>query len=185
MEVLVSPLERFDLNQPSSKLIDNKICVYDYADKEYQDFYFKKITTYISYRYPSVRLLIGGTYNIELPLNWRVLATNDHDYQCHLTPIEELLHYDNQIPVFNPFCPGVPKIMDVEIQSINPNPIEHFVGKLPKKNLLVMPIGNKSNSKTKAYSKEFGEEVIYPECIFASDDIDMSKCEIDLWSMID
>ena len=77
MQVMVSPLDVFDLNQPSSKLIDNKICVYDYSDKEYQDFYFKKISTFISYRYPSVRLLIDNTYNIELPLNWRILVTND------------------------------------------------------------------------------------------------------------
>jgi hypothetical protein len=184
MEVLISPTDVFDLNQPTSKLIDNKLCVYDYSDKDYQDFFFKKISTFISYRYPSVRLLIDKTYSIEIPLNWRILATNTHDYQCHLVPVEDLLHFDNQIPVFNPFFPGVPKILDVEIQSINPNPVEHFVGKLPKKNLLVMPIGNKSNSRTKIYSKQTNEEVVYPECIFASDDIDMSKCEFDLWSMV-
>lgn len=185
MQVMVSPLDVFDLNQPSSKLIDNKICVYDYSDKEYQDFYFKKISTFISYRYPSVRLLIDNIYNIELPLNWRILVTNDFDYQCHLVPVEDLLHFENQIPVFNPFFPGVPKILNVEIQSINPNPIEHFVGKLPKKNLLVLPIGNKETSRTKTVSPITNEETIYPECIFASDDIDMSKCEFDLWSMIE
>lgn len=184
MEVLISPTEIFDLNQPTSKLIDNKLCVYDYADKEYQDFYFKKISTFISYRYPTANILIGKKFRLELPLNWRILVTNEHDYVCRLVPIEDLLHFENQIPVFNPFHPGMPKILDAEITSINPNPIEHFVGKLPKKNLLVMPIGNKYSWETRTMDFKSGEETLYPECVFACDDIDMSKCEFDLWSMV-
>ena len=140
MEVLISPTEIFDLNQPTSKLIDNKLCVYDYADKEYQDFYFKKISTFISYRYPTVELSIGDKYTLDIPLNWRIMITNDHDYICQLIPVEELLHFEHQTPIFNPFYIGIPKIMDITIKSVNQSAIEHFVPKLPKKNLLVMPL---------------------------------------------
>ena len=33
MEVLISPTETFNLNQPTSKLIDQKMCVYDCSEK--------------------------------------------------------------------------------------------------------------------------------------------------------
>ena len=136
MDVLISPTDTFNLDQPTSKLIDNKICVYDYSDKEYQDFYFKKISTFISYRYPTVSLMVGSKYRIELPLNWRILVTNEHEQVCRLVPIEDLIHFENQIPVFSPFHPGLPKILDVELVSINANPIEHFVPKTPKVDFL-------------------------------------------------
>lgn len=185
MEVLISPTETFDLNQPTSKLIDQKLCVYDCADKDYQDFFFKKISTFISYRYPSATLLIGGKYRLDLPLNWRVLVTNSHDYICKLVPIEDLLHFDtNQVPLFNPFHPGLPQLLDVEIHSLNPNPVEHFVPKLPKKNLLVMPITN-NNCFTTIEDKSGKVTEKLPNCIYCMDDIDSSKVEFDLWSMVE
>ena len=180
MEVLISPTEVFNLNQPTSKLIDQKLCVYDCSDKDYQDFFFKKISTFILYRYPSATILMDGKYRVDLPLNWKIMVTNNHDYICKMIPIEDLLHFDtNQIPVFNPFHPGLPKLMNAEIYSINPNPVEHFVPKIPKKNLLVLPIGTKEQWETRIIDKD-GVKHFFPECIYACDDIDMSKCELNL-----
>lgn len=184
MDVLISPTDTFNLDQPTSKLIDNKICVYDCSDKEYQDFYFKKISTFISYRYPTVSLMVGSKYRIELPLNWRILVTNEHEQVCRLVPIEDLIHFENQIPVFSPFHPGLPKILDVELVSINANPIEHFVPKTPKKNILALPIGDKSLWETKVLDRNDNTVTIYPECIYACDDIDTSKVEFDLYDMM-
>ena len=185
MEVLISPTEVFDLNQPTSKLIDQKICVYDCADKDYQDFFFKKITTFILYRYPSATILLNKKFRVDLPLNWKIMVTNEHDYICRMIPIEDLLHFDtNQIPVFNPFHPGLPKLMSAEIHSINPNPVEHFVPKLPKKNLLVMPITN-NNCVTRVKDEKEKIDIIYPNCVYCMDDLDGSKIEFDLWSMVE
>ena len=83
MEILLPENTSFNLNQPTSKLIDSKMCVFDYSDKEDIDFFMKKITTFISYRYPSVELLIGNKYHLELPLNWRVMIADKHDFICH------------------------------------------------------------------------------------------------------
>jgi len=58
MRVLLPDNLSFELNQPTHKLIDAKMCVFDTRDKEYKDFFFKKITNYISYRYPNVELKI-------------------------------------------------------------------------------------------------------------------------------
>lgn len=184
MEVLVSPTEIFDLNQPTSKLIDQKICTFDYSNKDDVDFFFKKISTFISYRYPSAKLKIGDKYTIDIPLNWKIMTTNDHNYECHLVPLEEILHWEVKVPVFNPFYPRMPKLMDVEIQYINPNPVEHFVAKLPKKNILVMPIGNKKQWDTIIYDKHDNVQEVYPDCIFLADDIDQSRFEEDLWNII-
>ena len=68
MEILLPTNTNFNLNQPKSKLIDSKMCVFDYADKDDMDFYFKKITTFISYRYPTVELKIGDKYTLDIPL---------------------------------------------------------------------------------------------------------------------
>lgn len=183
MEILLPENTNFNLNQPKSKLIDSKMCVFDYSNKDEMDFFFKRITTFISYRYPTVMLNIGNTYNIEIPLNWRLLITNNHDYICQLISVEELLHFDYQIPVFNPYV-GIPKIMDIKIKSINQSSIEHFVPKLPKKNLLVIPLGTKSQWSNKIYNTKTNEEHYYPDCIMMCDDIDTSKCELELYSDI-
>ena len=39
MEILLPDNTNFNLNQPTSKLIDSKMCVLDYADKDNVDFY--------------------------------------------------------------------------------------------------------------------------------------------------
>jgi len=181
MEILLPENTSFNLNQPSSKLIDSKMCVFDYANKEDMDFYMKKITSFISYRYPSVDLLIGGKYHLELPLNWRVMICNNHDYICQLVPIEELLHFPNQSVIFNPFYVGVPKFVNITIDKINPNPIEHFVPKLPKKNCLVIPLGNKDEWETEVIDKKTGSKTKYPYCLIACDDLDSSKMELNLY----
>lgn len=184
MNILLPENAPFNLNQPTSKLIDSKMCVFDYADKEDMDFYFKKITTYILYRYPTVELNIGNKYTLEIPLNWRIMITNDHDYICQLIPVEELLHFEHQTPIFNPFYIGIPKIMDITIKSVNQSAIEHFVPKLPKKNLLVMPLGNKSDWDNKIVNPKTNEVSVYPDCIMLCDDIDTSKCELELYEDI-
>lgn len=184
MNILLPENAPFNLNQPTNKLIDSKMCVFDYADREDMDFYFKKITTYILYRYPTVELNIGNKYTLEIPLNWRIMITNDHDYICQLIPVEELLHFEHQTPIFNPFYIGIPKIMDITIKSVNQSAIEHFVPKLPKKNLLVMPLGNKSDWDNKIVDPKTEEVSYYPDCIMLCDDIDTSKCELGLWDDI-
>ena len=180
MEILLPENTNFNLNQPSSKLIDSKMCVFDYADKEDMDFYFKKITSFISYRYPSVDILIGGKYHLELPLNWRIMICNNHDFICQLVPIEELLHFPNMSVIFNPYHTR-PEFVNMTINKINPKPIEHFVPKLPKKNCLVIPLGNKDNWEIETIDKESGETTKYPQCILACDDLDSSKMELNLY----
>lgn len=184
MDILLPENTNFNLCQPKSKLIDSKMCVFDYSDKDNMDFFFKKITTFISYRYPTVVLSIGEKYTLEIPLNWRLLVTNKHDYLCQLISVEELLHFDHQTPIFNPFYVGIPKIVDIKILSVNQTAIEHFVPKLPKKNLLVMPLGNKKDWDNIIVDKDSGKINTYPDCIMMCDDLDMSKCELDLYKDI-
>ena len=185
MEVLVSPKEYFNLNQPTSKLIDQKMCVYDCSDKEYKDFFFKKISTFIVYRYPTAKLLIDKKYMIELPLNWKIMTSNNHDYICEMTPIEDLIHFDtNHIPMFNPYHPGVIKLSEVDIYSLNPNPVEHFVPKLPKKNILVMPVSN-NHCVTTIEDRKGNIIDEYVKCVFCQDDLDTSKISLNLWDMVD
>ena len=185
MEVLISPTETFNLNQPTNKLIDQKMCVYDCSDKTYCDFFFRKLSTFIAYRYPTATLLIDRKYTIELPLNWKILVTNSHDYICKPVAIEDILHLDtNQVPLFNPFHPGISKLPHIEIKSLNPNPVEHFVPKLPKKSLLVLPITN-NNCYTEIKDSKGNIIEKYVNCIYAMDDIDTSKIEFNYWDMID
>ena len=74
--------------------------------------------------------------------------------------------------------------MPIKIKSINQTAIEHFVPKLPKKNLLVMPVGTKNEWKNKVIDQNTGEEHNYPDCVMMCDDIDTSKCELSLWDDI-
>ena len=54
---------------PTIEWLDAKILRFHAPYKEDIDFFMKKITTFISYRYPSVELLIGNKYHLELPLS--------------------------------------------------------------------------------------------------------------------
>lgn len=155
------------------------MCVFDYADKSDMDFIYKKISNFLMYRYPTVSLQVGK-YTIDLPLNWRILVCNDYDYVCQLVPVEDLLHFPHTTAIFNPFYVNIPKIVDIKIKGINPHPIDHFVPRLPKHNLLVLPLGNKNDWETKVYDRWTQEEHIYPDCLYACDDIDTSKFEVDL-----
>lgn len=180
MEILMPDNTSFNLNQPSSKLIDSKMCVFDYANKEDIDFYMKKITTFISYRYPSVELLVGDKYHLELPLNWRVMIADSHDYICQLVGIEELLHFPNDTVIFNPYYIMSPKWVSLKILKVNPQPIEHFVPKLPKKNCLVIPLGTRENWGTEFEDRDTHKITKVPDCLIACDDIDSSKMELNL-----
>lgn len=184
MEILLPTNEKFNLNQPTSKLIDSKMCVFDYSDKEDCDFYYKKITSFISYRYPTVTLALGEKYTLELPLNWRIMITNNYDYICQLIPVEELLHYQQQTLIFNPFYNSIPMIKNITIKGINPTPVEVFVPKLPRKNLLVLPIGNKKDWDNVVLDRHTGERKVYPDCIMACDDLDNSKFEMELGKIL-
>lgn len=181
MDILLPENTSFNLNQPSSKLIDSKMCVFDYSDKDDIDFYFKKITSFISYRYPSAEISIDGKYSLELPLNWRIMICDDNDYLCQLVPIEELLHFPNQSVIFNPYICCNPKFVKLTINKINPKPIEHFVPKLPKKNCLVIPLGNKDSWKIETIDRATNTTTKYPYCLLACDDLDASKMDLSLF----
>ena len=184
MEILLPTNTNFNLNQPTSKLIDSKMCVFDYSDKDDTDFLFKKITTFFSYGYHTVELQIGKKYKLEVPLNWRIMTINDHDLMCQLVSIDELLHFDQQTVIFNPFYTGIPKIVDIKINSVNPNKVQCFVPKLPKKNLLVVPLGSKKDWDNKVVNPKTGETTYYPDCILMCDDIDSSKLDLNLYDDI-
>lgn len=175
MRVLLPENLPFELNQPTHKLVDAKMCVFDTSNKDYKDFFFKKITNYVSYRYPTVDLKIfdeRDTFYITLPLNWKIVTADDSDYICDLINIEDLLHYEHTLPVFNPLHIGLMRLMTVKIININPIMIEQFVPRLPKKNLLVLPLGQE-NQYRQIY--ENGKSIKFPWCILAMDDIDSSK----------
>ena len=94
------------------------------------------------------------------------------------------MHFEHHTPIFNPYYIGIPKIVNISIKSVNQNAVEHFVPKLPKKNLLVMPLGSKNDWDNIIVNKETGEKHSYPDCIMMCDDIDTSKCELELWNDI-
>lgn len=182
MKILVPENIPFELNQPTHKLIDAKMCVFDASNKDYKDFFFKKITNYVSYRYPTVELKIynnKNSFNITLPLNWKIVTAHESDFICDLINVEELIHYEHTMPVFNPLHIGIPTLMNVKIIGINPIMTEHFVPRLPKKNLLVLPMGNE-NQWYQIY--ENGEKRSYPQCIMCMDDADSSKITFDYFS---
>lgn len=184
MQVLIPENIPFELNQPTHNLIDAKMCVFDCSNKEYKDFFFKKITNFILYRYPTVLLKIYNektSFYLNLPLNWKIAVTNDNDYICDLINVEELVHFDHTLPVFNPLHIGIPTLMKIKIVGIIPTMVEHFVPRLPKKNLLVIPLGieNQWHKIT-----ENGEERKFPPCILAVDDVDVSKISFDYFEDI-
>lgn len=184
MKVLVPENIPFELNQPTKKLIDAKMCVFDSSNKDYKDFFFKKITNYVSYRYPTVELKIydnRNTFYLTLPLNWKIITANSSDFICDLINVEELIHYEHTMPVFNPIHIGVPRLMKVKIVGINPIMTEHFVPRLPKKNLLVVPMGIESQWHE---ITENGEQKKFPPCIMCCDDIETGKISFDYEDVI-
>lgn len=175
MQILNVENKAFELDQIRTKLNDLRICVLDCSEKDNIDFFFKKITSYLQYRQPAVELQIGDK-QIVLPLNWKILCTNDEDYTLEIVNIEDLIHETYYTPVFNPLHVYVtPAPVEIKVLRIIPSGIEWFVPKLPKKTLVALPIGSEKDYKTTKYDS--GETEKYPECIFAMDDLNSLKLQ--------
>ncbi len=131
------------------------------------DYFFKKLFLFQKYEYPLVELNVGN-YKVSLPLNWKILVCYPEHKEAELVPIEELVNFEHQAFMFNPFKDNMYSSVPVKVESICDNNITWFVPKLVNKNILILPLGNKTQWK----SKTIGDKVIekYPECIFVADD---------------
>lgn len=177
MKVLITPEEMFDLNQSDSKLSDLKCCVFDYSEDDNHDFQMIHITQYSSYRYPTIELCIDNKYYLELPANWNIMTTHPEEHVCQMTSFDELLHQQIYVPMLNPYCPSNAHIVPVEITKINPSYVEHFCPRIPKKNILVLPLGNSAKDGFFTYKNiKTQEKHWYPYCILAWDNADSCKC---------
>lgn len=179
MKVLISPDEMFDLNQSDYKLIDMKCCIFDYSDDDNRDFRMEHISQYSSYRYPTVELCINEKYYLELPANWNILTTHPEEHICQMSSFDELLHQQMYVPLLNPYSVSKSEIVPIEITKINPSYVEHFCPRLPKKSILVLPLGNSAKDGFYIYENiKTQEKKWYPYCVLAWDNADSSKCTI-------
>ena len=71
-----------------------------------------------------------------------MVIVDDKNYICNLYNIEDLLHYEHALLVFNPLHIGCLRLMTVKIVKINP--IINLFPRLPKKNLLALSLGQEN-----------------------------------------
>lgn len=175
MQILNVENKVFELDQIRTKLNDLRICMLDFSEKDNIDFYFKKITSYLQYKQPAVELRIGDR-RIIVPLNWKMLCTNDEDYNLEIVNVEDLVHETYYTPVFNPLKVYMtPTPQAIEVLRIIPTGIEWFVPKLPKKCLLAMPLGTEKDYEIKEMSNGVIEK--YPVCVYMMDDLNSLKLQ--------
>lgn len=163
MKVLTSPTETFDLGAPNSSLFETQFCIYDYTESNNRDFFFKHVAKYSYYCYPSIDILIDGKYTVSFPANWNIMSCNENNI-CTMVQLDELLHTEIKVPLFNPYSNEL-TLVSAEITKINPEYNKHFVPKIGKRNILVVPVT---------------EDREYPLCVLAWDNVDVSKCELNL-----
>lgn len=181
MKALGSDNLPFDLNQVSYDIHDKlNFCVLDCSLEENIDFYFKNFIVYQEFEYPAAELKIGK-YTIEVPLNWRILTSDPTCGDLELIDVDELVNFDYNVLVLNPYKSYTPNYFPVKINNAYNTNIKWFVPKLQRKNILAIPLGI-DKEWPDFHNGLKGEDIRkkFPECIFMSDDTETMKDIINL-----
>lgn len=142
------------------------------------DYYFVNLTMFNEYEYPAVQLSIGK-YQLEVPMNWRILTGDAIQGELELVDIEELPNFDYEAYVLNPFKSYVPKFQPVQISNSYTSVTSWFTPRLQKKQLLAVPLGNPSEWVSRK-DMITGKETSYPECVYFVDDSDKMNDVLDI-----
>ena len=79
MRIISGLNEELELNTIST--LDEKdhyALFFDFSEKDYCDYYFKKINTFQRFTAPMMKIYIGTT-EVLLPLHWRILCVDKTD----------------------------------------------------------------------------------------------------------
>lgn len=182
MQVLSDTTTAFDLSQGTDKLRDFYMCVYDYSDLDNRDFIFANVKQFMSYHYPTAHLLVDNRFHYDIPLNWNILTAEPEEGECTLTSLDMLLHRQMYTPLFNPFYTFAGKLAPIEIISVNPINVEHFVPKIPPKSVALLPVGNRKSDCLETMDFKTKEKLYYPLCIMGVDNSVVGKCTLDFYS---
>lgn len=169
MQVISEPNKILELNTIST--LDSKehhALFFDFSEKNYCDYYYKKLNTFQKFTAPMMEIYIGNI-PLYLPLHWRILCVDTTDGSLSINGVEDFLHYNMDAFVFNPDFDVHFEEAEIRVSNILTNEITTFAPKIQARNLLVLPIDNVKST----FKKD--KRVEYHSCIYVTDNIDNMK----------
>lgn len=169
MKIISGIDEELELNTISTfDEKDHHALFFDFSEKDYCDYYLKKINTFQRFTAPMMELYIGDVV-ISLPLHWRILCVDKTDNSLSMAGVEDILHYHMDALLFNPNYDRYYRSAEIRVSNILTNGVNIFAPKIQTKNLLVIPIEDKNFIEIN--DKKFE----YKSYIYVTDNIDNMK----------
>jgi hypothetical protein len=139
MIVLTAENTTFDLNTLGVVLTqDIRFAVFDYADKQNPDYYFRSLVMTESFNSFGVELAIGK-YSIQVPSEWSLVLADPETADVEIIPVDEINNRDFHAFVFNPingyypqYKPAIPVDIFTDVRWVTP--------RLSLHNFLVLPL---------------------------------------------
>lgn len=170
MQVICEPGKLLELNTISTlDSKDHHALFFDFSEKNYCDYYYKKINTFQKFTAPMMELYIGNI-KLTLPLHWRILCVDRISGDLCVANVEDFLHYKMDAFLFNPEYDIKFDHAEIRVANILTNEITTFAPKIQAKNLLVIPLDDE-----KSIIKLNEERVSYHSCIYVTDNVDNMK----------
>lgn len=170
MRIISGLNEELELNTIST--LDEKdhyALFFDFSEKDYCDYYFKKINTFQRFTAPMMKIYIGTT-EVLLPLHWRILCVDKTDGLLSMAGVEDILHYKMDALLYNQKYDRYYRSAEMRVAEILTNGVYTFAPKIQTKNLLVIPIEDKNYVEYDMIGR-----TEYKSNIYVTDNIDNMK----------
>lgn len=157
MRILTVENRVYDLDSVPDRIDDIRYCIFDTTDKNYMDYYFLPLVFLESFHAPAICLKIGE-YNIQMPMDWSILASDEEFGGIEIIPLASPLLNNRGFvsPVFNPMKNTIPEPAEIQITNIYQD-VKWYFPKLKNGHILVVPLEQKEFPKCAMFVKEINK----------------------------
>ena len=156
MKILTAENISFDVDyipeMPQDELEGTRYCIFDSGDEEYADYFFLPLVFLESFYAPAICLQIGE-YNLQMPMDWAILTTDEHMGSLEIIPLTSLNSRGFLTPIFNPLRSGIPNVEEIQITNIYQD-VKWFFPKLKFGHILVIPLVDTHQPKCALFVKD-------------------------------
>ena len=117
--------------------------VFDYADKEDPDYFFKPLVFLEHFSSLALELNVGP-YKIKVPSDWSIVLAAPDTGDIELVPVEDINNRDFHVFSFNPLTGFYPKFLPVGLNDLFRD-MHWTFPKLDHRNFLMAPLSKDDN----------------------------------------
>lgn len=153
MLILTNENNTYDLDKIPDVVEDIRYCVFDYSEKEHEDYYFRPLIFLESFSAPAVVLKIGER-EIKMPIDWSILISDESSTEAEIVPLSSLNDRGFKTFTYNPLKHMIPELDEVEVVNVYTE-VKWYFPKLKNGSMLVVPLEEGDQPKCALFVKEY------------------------------